>query len=68
MPVPEQGSVRALALARVPEAVAQVRPDAAALARAEGVLPLAAQAWGAQAWGAQASEAQASEAQALAAA
>ena len=66
MPVPEQGSVRALALA-------QVRPDAAALARAEGVLPLAAQVLAAQAWGAQASEAQvleaqASEAQALAAA
>ena len=62
MPVPEQGSVQALARARVPEALAQVRPDAAALARAEGVLPLAAQVLAAQAlevraWAAQASAA-----------
>jgi hypothetical protein len=68
-PVLAQGSVRA----RVPEALAQVRPDAAALARAEGVLALAAQVSGArileaQALGAQALGAQASAARALAAA
>ena len=45
-----QGSVRA----RVPEALAQVRPDAAALARAEGVLALAAQVSGARVLEAQA--------------
>lgn len=54
--VPAQGLVRA----RVPGALARVQPDAAALARAEGVLVLAAQvlvaqalevrAWAAQAW------------------
>jgi hypothetical protein len=57
VPVPAQGSVRA----RVPEALAQVRPDAAASARAEGVLALAAQVSGARVLGAQASEARASE-------
>jgi len=59
-----QGSVRA----RVPEALAQVLPDAAALARAEGVLALAAQAWGAQPSEVLVLGALASEAQALAAA
>ena len=59
-----QGSVRA----RVPEALAQVRPDAAALARAEGVLALAAQVSGARVLEAQALGAQASEALVLAAA
>lgn len=58
-----QGSVRA----RVPEALAQVLPDAAALAQAEEVLAwaaqvLEAQALEAQALGALASEALASEA------
>jgi hypothetical protein len=57
VPVPAQGSVRA----RVPEALAQVRPDAAASARAEGVLALAAQVSGTRVLGAQASEARASE-------
>lgn len=69
VPVPAQGSVRA----RVPEALAQVRPDAAASARAEGVLALAAQVSGArvleaQALGALASEVLVLEALALAAA
>ena len=73
MPVPEQGSVQALARARVPEALAQVRPDAAASARAEGVLALAAQVSGArvleaQVLGARASEVLVLEAQASAAA
>ena len=63
-PVPVQGSVRA----RVPEVLAQVLPDAAALARAEGVLALAAQAWGAQPSEVLVLGALASEAQALAAA
>lgn len=58
-----QGSVRA----RVPEALAQVRPDAAALARAEGVLALAAQVLGTQALEVRAWAAQAWEAPALAA-
>jgi hypothetical protein len=57
-PVLAQGSVRA----RVPEALAQVLPDAAALAQAEEVLAWAAQVWEAQALGALASEALASEA------
>jgi hypothetical protein len=64
VPVPVQGSVRA----RVPEVLAQVLPDAAALARAEGVLALAAQAWGAQPSEVLVLGALASEAQALAAA
>jgi hypothetical protein len=69
VPVPAQGSVRA----RVPEALAQVRPDAAASARAEGVLALAAQVSGArvleaQVLGARASEVLVLEAQASAAA
>ena len=68
-PVPVQGSVRA----RVPEALAQVLPDAAALAQAEEVLAWAAQVLEAQPLEAQPSEvlvlgALASEAQALAAA
>ena len=69
VPVPAQGSVRE----RVPEVLVQVRPDAAALARAEGVLALAAQVSGArvleaQALGALASEVLVLEALALAAA
>ena len=67
--VPAQGSVRE----RVPEVLVQVRPDAAALARAEGVLALAALVSGArvleaQALGALASEVLVLEALALAAA
>ena len=53
-----QGSVRT----RVPEALAQVLPDAAALAQAEEVLALAAQVSGARVLEALASEALASEA------
>jgi hypothetical protein len=69
VPVPAQGSVRE----RVPEVLVQVRLDAAASARAEGVLALAAQVSGArvleaQALGALASEVLVLEALALAAA
>lgn len=75
VPARERASVRVQGLvrARVPGALAQVQPDAAALARAEGVLALAAQVLVAQAlevraWAAQVLVAWALAARALAAA